>query len=181
MHFRPWRALGAIAATLVLVLAVDLVVLARLASHDPGVRLQHRLSDLAPGADVTVVAAPSTDGAADATAVLVTVPDALAPAAAGVVLRAVWQGYDARLGSVGISTAGSTPVVVGAAELRTRFGARPAGLSESTYSQISDRARTVAILAVVAVFAMFGLVVCASIAAVAVGRRRSLRRRRKTG
>jgi hypothetical protein len=173
----PWRLLGAVAGCAALVLVVVLTLAARFAARDPGVRLQRVLADVVPGSDVTVHAAPVAEGAGDAARVFVRVPTALTAAASDVVLRTVWLRYDARLGSVAVVAPGTAATAVTAGELRSRFGPRPAALAATTYSRVADRARLVAILVVVAVVMMFGLVLCASVAAVLTARARQRRRR----
>lgn len=171
-QLRPARPLLWVAVPALVVVVVTLAVLARLAGADPGVRLRGDLERAGfEGVEVRLSAAEPADAA------LVEVRYRSGLGERGrqdereVLLRLVWERYDGRLGSIRPRPDALPGEVVTAAELESRFGARPADRSDARYPAGVAAVGVVTALAVVAVLATGILVICAALAAVLITRR----------
>ena len=164
------RVLRVIGAAALLLLLLVLFVLGRLGAADPAVSLRSALT--AAGFESASVDILAAEGGAS-TVVIEFDPMSQSAAAVELLSRRAaelaWTRGEIESSTVSVRPVGGPVLDVGAAEL-ARAGTPPA--VRQRYAEVSGRAGRVVALAVVAVLLTLVLVVCASVAAVLVGRRR---------
>lgn len=171
-QLRPARPLRWVAVPALVVVVVTLAVLARLAGADPGVRLRDDLEQAGyEGVEVRLSAAEPADTALVEVRYRSGLGEQGRQDERDVLLRLVWERYDGRLGAVRPRPDEVPGELVTAAELESRFGARPADRSDAGYPAGVASVGLITVLALVAVLATGVLVVCAVLAAILITRR----------
>jgi hypothetical protein len=152
------------------VLAVLLFALGRLAGADPTIKLSRTLRS----AGYERVSVVVLRGAGEDGRLVIDFDPQGQPAAAVDVLsrraaETAWRTGEIRLASVSVRPRGGPPLELTAADLAGT--GTPSGARQG-YRQINSRARWVVVLAACAALLAFVLVLCASVAALSIARRR---------